>query len=85
MMQKTENYWKPGTWVLIWELSNEYQHDRAQIVFKNICILVLWAKVALASEGLNSLYGEKDICTSMQCIVLPSVSSKFSRNSCCLT
>ena len=35
------------------ELSNEYQHDRVQIVFKNLCILVLWAKVASASEGLR--------------------------------
>ena len=27
------------------ELSNEYQHDRALMVFKNICVLVLWMKV----------------------------------------
>ena len=31
------------------ELSNEYQHDR---VVKNLCILVLWMKVASALEGL---------------------------------
>ena len=35
------------------ELSNEYQHDRVQIVFKNLCILVLWMKVASALEGLH--------------------------------
>ena len=34
------------------ELSNEYQHDRVWIVFKNLCICVLWTKVALALEGL---------------------------------
>ena len=35
------------------ELSNEYQHDRVEMVFKNLYILVLWAKVALALEGLS--------------------------------
>ena len=30
------------------ELSNEYQHDRV----KNLCIIVLWMKVASALEGL---------------------------------
>ena len=34
------------------ELSNEYQHDRVWMVFKNLCVLVLWTKVALALEGL---------------------------------
>ena len=34
------------------ELSNEYQHDSVQMVFKNICALVLWTKEALALEGL---------------------------------
>ena len=35
------------------ELSNEYQHDRIQMVIKNLCILVLWAKVALVLDGLG--------------------------------
>ena len=35
------------------ELSNEYQHDRVSMVSKNICVLVLWMKVASALEGLN--------------------------------
>ena len=35
------------------ELSNEYQHDRVLMVLKNLCILVLWAKVATALEGLS--------------------------------
>ena len=32
------------------ELSNEYQHDRVLMVFKNLCILVLWMKAASAVE-----------------------------------
>ena len=36
-----------------WELSNEYQHDRVWMVFTNLCICVLWTKVALALEGLS--------------------------------
>ena len=38
------------------ELSNEYQHDRVQLVFKNIRVFVLWTKVASALEGLNMIY-----------------------------
>ena len=34
------------------ELSNEYQHDMVYMVFKDLCILVLWTKVASALEGL---------------------------------
>ena len=34
------------------ELSNEYQHDRVWMFFKNLCICVLWTKVALALKGL---------------------------------
>ena len=36
------------------ELSNEYQHDRVSMIFKKICILMLWTKVASALEGLNA-------------------------------
>ena len=36
------------------ELSNEYQHDRVQIFFKNLCDLVLWMNVVLALEGLTN-------------------------------
>ena len=35
------------------ELSNEYQHDRVWMVFKNLYILDLWMEVDLALEGLN--------------------------------
>ena len=34
-------------------LSNGYQHDRLQIIFKKFCVLVLWMKVASALEGLT--------------------------------
>ena len=40
------------------ELSNEYQHDRVSMVFKRICVLVLWMKVASALEGVKP-YGAK--------------------------
>ena len=35
------------------ELSNEYQHDRVEIFFKNLFAFVLWVKVASALEGLT--------------------------------
>ena len=35
------------------EISNEYQHDKVTKVFKNLCILVLWTKVALALKELT--------------------------------
>ena len=38
------------------ELSNEYQHDRVWMVFKNLCILVLWTKIASALEGLKIVF-----------------------------
>ena len=36
------------------ELSNEYQHDKVPMIFKDLCILVLWTKVASALEGLSA-------------------------------
>ena len=50
--------WNPSTYVLLWEYtarakSNEYQHDRVQIVFKNLWVLVISMKVASALEGLK--------------------------------
>ena len=38
------------------ELSNEYQHDRVEMVFKNLCILVLWTEVASVLEGLMEIH-----------------------------
>ena len=40
------------------ELSNEYQHGRVLMVLKNLCILVLWAEVATALEGLKCTDGD---------------------------
>ena len=37
------------------EVSNEYQHDRVWMVFKILCGLVIWTKVASALEGLTFL------------------------------
>ena len=37
-----------------WELSNEYKHDRVEMVIKSFCILVFWTKVASAMEGLKT-------------------------------
>ena len=34
------------------ELSNEYQHDRVSMFFKDFSVLVLWTNVASALEGL---------------------------------
>ena len=38
-----------------WELSNEYQHDMVQKVFKDFRVLVPLMKVASALEGLSKL------------------------------
>ena len=35
------------------ELSNDYQHDRVQMFFRNLCILLLWTKVSSALKGLR--------------------------------
>ena len=37
------------------ELSNEYQDDRVKMDLRNICIMVLWTKVAPALEGLCAI------------------------------
>ena len=36
------------------DLSNEYQHDRVWMVFKNLCILVIWTKVARPDATPNT-------------------------------
>ena len=38
------------------ELSNEYQHDRVYMFLKDLCVIVLWTKVASALEGLRITY-----------------------------
>ena len=42
------------------ELSDEYQHDRVSMVFRNLCVLVLWMKAALALEGLSHEHVRKE-------------------------
>ena len=37
------------------ELSNQYKHYRVKMDFKNLCICVLWTKVASALEGLINI------------------------------
>ena len=49
------------------ELSNEYQHDMDSMVFKNLCILVLWSKIASALEGLSDC-GPRTDSTSVQAL-----------------
>ena len=39
------------------ELSNKYQHNRVELVFKYLCVLVLWTKVSSALEGLSNRTG----------------------------
>ena len=46
------------------ELSNEYQHDRVWMVFKNCWILVLWTKVGSALEGLRGALSVNRIGTT---------------------
>ena len=51
------------------EVSDEYQRDSVKLVFKHLCILVLWTKVASALEGLRRTRVQKlsgyDICTEL--------------------
>ena len=49
------------------ELSNECQHDRFQMVFRKLCILVLWSKVASGLEGLKVInsFMPGDICANV--------------------
>ena len=37
-------------------LSNEYQHNMVQMIFRDLCVFVLWTKVASALEGLRSIF-----------------------------
>ena len=38
------------------ELANGYQHDRVWMILKNLCIRVLFTKVASALVGLSHLH-----------------------------
>ena len=40
-----------------WELIiHEYQYDRVSMVFKNLCILMLWKKCSLSNEKVGIYY-----------------------------
>ena len=56
------------------ELSNEYQHDRVQVVIKNLCVIVLGMKVASALEGLktfsSNIYYIEVLCSWTMCALL---------------
>ena len=45
---------------------NEYQHCRVKMVFKNLCILVPWTKVASALQGLILEMDLKRYCLNHQ-------------------
>ena len=47
-----------------WGLSDEYQYDWVKMVFKNLCVLVHWMKVALPLKGLNIV--EPFSCTTVR-------------------
>ena len=49
------------------KLSNEYQHDRVMMDFKNLCILVLWKKVASALEGLTLMLVVAELANTKLC------------------
>ena len=51
MMQKTAHGYSSESTQQ--ELTIEYQHDRVLMVLKNLCVLVLWTKVALALEEFS--------------------------------
>ena len=60
------------------ELSNEYQHDRVEMVFKSLCIFVLWMKVASALEGFRL-----SAAKSSHAILVKSFSQKHVRQNIC--
>ena len=64
-----------------WELSNEYQHDRVSMIFKNLCILVRWTKVASALEELVVSLPEECLSHGFQITMIP-FAPELVRDSC---
>ena len=63
--KKVENYWNPGIWVFIWEYSvRGIWWIPSWYGFKDLCILVLWMKVAIALEGFNTVNSGKFLCSA---------------------
>ena len=55
-----------------WDLSNEYQHDRVLMVYKNLCMLVFLTKVA-SNAGLINVEYESQAPSIYHRIGQPSV------------
>ena len=55
-MQKNKRWHRYSSESTQLELSNEYQRDRVDMVFKSLCVPVIWRKVASAPEGLITRY-----------------------------
>ena len=73
------------------ELSNEYQHDRVWMIYKNLCILVLWTKVASALKGLKPFtlksFSRNIVCyfhTFRNNLGIKQKIAKYFKESCCL-
>ena len=73
---------KAGKWLKPWhmgthlrvlsDLSNEYQHDRVLMVYKNLCMLVFWTKV-VSNAGLINVEYESQAPSIYHRIGQPSV------------
>ena len=66
-------------------LSNEYQHDRVLVVFKDFCVHVLWMKVAPAMEGLTSSLPGKDLGGTTYCLGLHNLAKITGQSYACRT
>ena len=64
------------------EFSNEYQHDMVSMVFKSLCILELWTKVASALEGLKVMSAKAASSHLMQALnpLMPGAAKKVLTN-----
>ena len=50
-----------------WIISDEYQHDGIKMPFKNICILLLWMKVASTLYGSTHMVLVNDLANTKWC------------------
>ena len=56
------------------DLSNEYQHDRVWMVFKNLCVLVILDESSLSIKRVYSLsvfsesYTRVELCERQECL-----------------
>ena len=81
------------------ELSDEYQHDRDSMIFKDISVCVLWMKVASALKGLNQepsdqgndlilthswTYRHRPLCYLGNISLAKAIFKKYWEKNCCL-